>query len=43
MTVGVLLLVANGAVGIGERTVPSGLAALLVAPCRCGCSASTRC
>jgi drug/metabolite transporter (DMT)-like permease len=29
--VGVLLLVANGAVGIGERTVPSGLAALLVA------------
>jgi drug/metabolite transporter (DMT)-like permease len=30
-TVGVLLLVANGAVGIGERTVPSGLAALLVA------------
>ena len=31
VTVGVLLLVANGAVGIGERTVPSGLAALLVA------------
>jgi drug/metabolite transporter (DMT)-like permease len=30
-TVGVLLLVANGAVGIGERTIPSGLAALLVA------------
>jgi len=30
-TVGVLLLVANGAVGIGEQTVPSGLAALLVA------------
>ena len=30
-TVGVLLLVANGAVGVGERTVPSGLAALLVA------------
>jgi drug/metabolite transporter (DMT)-like permease len=29
--VGVLLLVANGAVGIGEKTVPSGLAALLVA------------
>jgi drug/metabolite transporter (DMT)-like permease len=29
--VGVLLLVANGVVGIGERTVPSGLAALLVA------------
>ncbi len=29
--VGVLLLGANGAVGIGERTVPSGLAALLVA------------
>ncbi|MGH3204226.1 MAG: EamA family transporter, partial [Streptosporangiaceae bacterium] len=29
--VGVLLLVANGAVGIGEQTVPSGLAALLVA------------
>ena len=28
---GVLLLVANGAVGIGEKTVPSGLAALLVA------------
>ena len=28
---GVLLLVANGAVGIGEQTVPSGLAALLVA------------
>ena len=30
-TVGVLLLVANGAVGVGEKTVPSGLAALLVA------------
>lgn len=30
-TVGVLLLVANGVVGIGELTVPSGLAALLVA------------
>ena len=30
-TVGILLLVANGAVGIGEQTVPSGLAALLVA------------
>ncbi len=30
-TVGVLLLGANGAVGIGEQTVPSGLAALLVA------------
>ena len=30
-TVGVLLLVANGAVGIGEKTIPSGLAALLVA------------
>jgi drug/metabolite transporter (DMT)-like permease len=29
--VGVLLLVANGAVGIGEQTVPSGLAALLLA------------
>ena len=29
--VGVLLLVANGVVGIGEKTVPSGLAALLVA------------
>jgi drug/metabolite transporter (DMT)-like permease len=29
--VGVLLLGANGAVGIGEQTVPSGLAALLVA------------
>ena len=29
--VGVLLLVANGVVGVGERTVPSGLAALLVA------------
>jgi drug/metabolite transporter (DMT)-like permease len=29
--VGVLLLVANGAVGIGEKTVPTGLAALLVA------------
>jgi len=29
--VGVLLLVANGAVGVGEQTVPSGLAALLVA------------
>jgi drug/metabolite transporter (DMT)-like permease len=29
--VGILLLVANGVVGIGERTVPSGLAALLVA------------
>jgi len=29
--VGVLLLVANGAVGIGEKTIPSGLAALLVA------------
>jgi drug/metabolite transporter (DMT)-like permease len=30
-TVGVLLLVANGLVGVGEKTVPSGLAALLVA------------
>jgi drug/metabolite transporter (DMT)-like permease len=30
-TVGILLLVANGAVGVGEQTVPSGLAALLVA------------
>ena len=30
-TVGVLLLVANGLVGIGEQTVPSGLAALLIA------------
>jgi drug/metabolite transporter (DMT)-like permease len=29
--VGVLLLLANGVVGVGERTVPSGLAALLVA------------
>ena len=29
--VGVLLLVANGVVGVGEKTVPSGLAALLVA------------
>jgi len=29
--VGVLLLVANGAVGIGELSIPSGLAALLVA------------
>ena len=29
--VGILLLGANGAVGIGEQTVPSGLAALLVA------------
>ncbi len=29
--VGVLLLVANGLVGVGEKTVPSGLAALLVA------------
>ena len=29
--VGGLLLVANGAVGVGEKTVPSGLAALLVA------------
>ncbi len=29
--VGTLLLVANGAVGIGEQTVPSGLTALLVA------------
>ena len=29
--VGVLLLVANAVVGIGEQTVPSGLAALLVA------------
>jgi drug/metabolite transporter (DMT)-like permease len=29
--VGVLLLMANGIVGVGERTVPSGLAALLVA------------
>jgi drug/metabolite transporter (DMT)-like permease len=29
--VGVLLLVANGAIGIGEKTVPTGLAALLVA------------
>jgi len=30
-TVGILLLVANGVVGVGEQTVPSGLAALLVA------------
>ncbi len=30
-TVGVLLLVANGVVGVGEKTVSSGLAALLVA------------
>jgi len=30
-TVGILLLVANGVVGVGEKTVPSGLAALLVA------------
>ena len=29
--VGVLLLVANAVVGVGEQTVPSGLAALLVA------------
>jgi drug/metabolite transporter (DMT)-like permease len=29
--VGLLLLVANGVVGVGEKTVPSGLAALLVA------------
>jgi drug/metabolite transporter (DMT)-like permease len=29
--VGVLLLVANAAVGIGEKTVPTGLAALLIA------------
>jgi drug/metabolite transporter (DMT)-like permease len=29
--VGILLLVANGVVGVGERTVPSGLAALLIA------------
>lgn len=29
--VGVLLLVANGAVGVGERSVPSGMAALLIA------------
>jgi drug/metabolite transporter (DMT)-like permease len=29
--VGIVLLVANGAVGIGEKTVPTGLAALLVA------------
>jgi drug/metabolite transporter (DMT)-like permease len=29
--VGVLLLAANGVVGVGEKTVPSGLAALLVA------------
>jgi drug/metabolite transporter (DMT)-like permease len=29
--VGILLLLANGAVGIGEQTVPTGLAALLVA------------
>ena len=29
--VGVLLLVANGVVGVGEKTVPSGLAALLIA------------
>ena len=29
--VGVLLLVASGVVGIGEKTVPSGLAALLIA------------
>ncbi len=29
--VGILLLVANAVVGVGERTVPSGLAALLVA------------
>ena len=29
--VGILLLVANGVVGVGEKTVPSGLAALLVA------------
>ena len=28
---GILLLVANGVVGVGEKTVPSGLAALLVA------------
>ena len=31
VVVGVLLLVANGVVGVGEKTVPSGLAALLVA------------
>ena len=30
-SVGILLLVANGVVGVGEKTVPSGLAALLVA------------
>ena len=29
--VGILLLVASGVVGIGEKTVPSGLAALLIA------------
>ena len=29
--VGILLLVANGVVGVGEKTVPSGLAALLIA------------
>jgi drug/metabolite transporter (DMT)-like permease len=29
--VGILLLVANGMVGVGEKSVPSGLAALLVA------------
>jgi drug/metabolite transporter (DMT)-like permease len=29
--VGVLLLVANGVVGVGEKSVPSGMAALLVA------------
>jgi drug/metabolite transporter (DMT)-like permease len=29
--VGILLLVANGVVGVGEKAVPSGLAALLVA------------
>jgi len=29
--IGVLLLVANGVVGVGEKSVPSGLAALLIA------------
>jgi drug/metabolite transporter (DMT)-like permease len=29
--VGILLLLANGVVGVGEKTVPSGLAALLIA------------
>ena len=41
--VGVLLLVANGAVGIGEQTVPSGLAALLVATVPLWLLGSTRC